>query len=599
MILTLLLALSPMLSAQGADAIMEPRGAHRMPYVRYEADAGELGGGARICGPSFDQDRTESEASGRAHVALPAKGAYVEWSIRQAVNGVNLRFTMPDSPDGTGRSGELEIFVNGKPQRRLPLSSYHAWQYFDKTKNPRHPANDPVHAKGLGSARMRFDEVHFRLARRLQANDRIRLQKTADDGIEYGIDFIEVEAIPPAIPKPEGFLDVTAFGAVAQAGKDDYPAFASALVACAEQGKGLYIPPGRYELGGQIKLDHDGLRLLGAGIWHTELYFTQLDKAKGGIYGTGSRLRVADLYLSSRLNMRRSYRAFGQHWGKGSTIENVWLDHFSTGFWVGHYGTKEPGVADGLVIRNCRIRNTYADGVNFAKGSRNCVLEHSNVRNNMDDGTATWASNAQPVGATENNTFRFNTVEHTLRASGIGIFGGKGHTVHHCLIVDSFAGPGVRLNSVFPGYPFADSGFTTIRDTTILRCGTRAHMWDRPLGAIDLEVKRYDVRNILFENVDVVDSLASAIAIHALRNKPEFQIQDVYFQNVRVKGTGSDGLGLGYGLLADRDVKGWAQKHGLEFPKAGDTPIANQAEAFLLRDGPPPEQPRAPEGRED
>jgi len=587
LVLPLLLALGLPLGARAQDTL--PRGAYRMPYVRYEADGGKLGGGARVCGPSFNQDRTESEASERSYVALPVKGAYVEWSVREPVDGITLRFTLPDSAAGDGRSGELTLLLNDVPLRQIPLSSYHAWQYFDKTVNPRHPSNDPAHAKGVGSSRMRFDEVHFRLDRKLQPEDRMRLQKDADDGIEYGLDFIEVEAISPAIPQPEGFLTVTAFGAVAQAGNDDYPAFVAALAACAEQGKGLYVPPGRYELGGQLKLDQDGLQLLGAGIWHTELHFTQLDKASGGIYGTGSHLRVADLYLSSRLNERGGYRAFGQHWGEGSVIESIWLDHFSVGFWVGHYGTKEPAVADGLVIRNCRVRNTYADGVNFAKGSRNCILEHCNVRNNMDDSAATWSSDLERVGPTTNNTFRFNTIEHTLRAGGIGIFGGTGHTVDHCLIRDSFAGPGIRLNSVFPGHSFGDATFITVRDTTVLRCGTRDNMFSQVLGAIDLEVKRYDVRNILFDQVDVIDAQGSAIKIHGRHNQPDVSIHDVYFRQVQVKGTGRDGLGPGYGVLADDTANGWVQKEGLTFADLKDGDIADQSETFQFRDGPPPE----------
>ncbi len=568
-----------------------PRGAYQMPYVRYEADQATLGGGARVCGPSFDQDRTESEASERKYVALGTPGAYVEWAVRQPADGITLRFTMPDSATGDGTSGELALLLNGQPLRTLPLSSYHAWQYFDKTVNPRHPSNDPAHAKGVGSSRMRFDEVHFRLDRKLQPTDRLRFQKSADDGIEYGIDFIEVETIPPAIPQPEGCLSVAAFGAKAQAGTDDHPAFAAAVAACAEQGKGLYIPPGRYELGDQLKLDQDGLRILGAGIWHTELHFTQLDKPKGGIYGTGSRLQVSDLYLSSHLNQREGYRAFGQHWGTGSRIENVWLDHFSVGFWVGHYGTKEPAVADGLVIRNCRVRNTYADGVNFAKGSRNCVLEQSNVRNNMDDSAATWSSDLERVGPTTNNTFRFNTIEHTLRAGGIGIFGGQGHTVDHCLIHDTFAGPGIRLNSVFAGHPFGETSYITVKNTTVLRCGTRDNMFSQVLGAIDLEVKRYDVRNILFDNLTVTDSQGSAIRIHGRHNQPDVTIHDVYLRNIQVQGTGKDGVDPGYGLCADETAVGWVQQDGTTFSDLKSDPIANQSNAFQFRDGPLPEEP--------
>ena len=49
------------LAAQAGESTQ--RGAYKMPYVHYEADRGKFGDGAEIRGPSFDQDKTEAEAS--------------------------------------------------------------------------------------------------------------------------------------------------------------------------------------------------------------------------------------------------------------------------------------------------------------------------------------------------------------------------------------------------------------------------------------------------------------------------------------------------------------------------------------------------------
>jgi len=551
-----------------------PRGAYKMPYVRYEADRSKIGDGTEVRGPSFDQDKTEAEASERKYVALTKRGSYVEWTLKNSADGVVLRFTMPDSADGTGRSGKLALYINEKRIRDIPLTSYHAWQYFDKTKIPRHPHNDPKKAKGVGSCRMRFDEVRFRLDQKVGKSDRLRIQKDVDDGIEYGVDFIEVEEVPPAIEKPDGFLDAT-----------DFADFAKAIEACVKKRRGLYIPPGRYELGDRLRLDHDGIRIQGAGIWHTELYFTQLDKNRGGIYGTGSGARVSDFFVSSKLNKREGYRGFGMHWGKGSVIENIWLEHFSVGFWVGYYGPGEQKVAEKLIVRNCRIRNTYADGLNFAKGSRNCVLEHSNIRNTGDDAVATWSSNKEQVTPTANNVFRFNTIEHPLRAAGIGIFGGAAHGAVNCVIVDAFAGPGIRFNSVFPGHPFINTAAHLIADTSVIRCGTRNNMFQQMLGAIDLEVKRYDVCNIVFSNIDVIDSQTSGIVIHALKNEPRYEIKDVFFQDIHIKGTGKDGLGPGHGILAHNKVKGSIKTDSMKFTNIKDRNISDQSEDFEIKEG--------------
>ena len=157
---------------------------------------------------------------------------------------------------------------------------------------------------------------------------------------------------------------------------------------------------------------------------------------------------------------------------------------------------------DSLTVRNCRIRNTYADGCNFARGSSNCILEHCNVRNNVDDACATWASDVNGgTGPTSCNTFRFNTIENTMRAAGVGIFGGEKHMAHHCIIRDSFAGAGIRLNSTFDAYPFATDSYVRVFEMTVERCGTRYSIWQNKVGAIDLAILRYNVNNIKFNSL--------------------------------------------------------------------------------------------------
>ena len=47
---------------------------------------------------------------------------------------------------------------------------------------------------------------------------------------------------------------------------------------------------------------------------------------------------------------------------------------------------------DELIVSDSRIRNNFADGVNFAQGTRNSKVQNSNVRGNGDDGLAIWSS---------------------------------------------------------------------------------------------------------------------------------------------------------------------------------------------------------------
>ena len=43
-------------------------------------------------------------------------------------NGVTLRFTMPDSPDGMGLNGSLDVYVNDKKVQTVNLTSYYMYQ---------------------------------------------------------------------------------------------------------------------------------------------------------------------------------------------------------------------------------------------------------------------------------------------------------------------------------------------------------------------------------------------------------------------------------------------------------------------------------------
>ncbi|MEC3908649.1 hypothetical protein VOI54_16595 [Tamlana sp. 2201CG12-4] len=577
----LFIILIPLLSIH---AQIEERGAYNMPYLRYEADAGIYGGGAQFRGPSYNQSKIESEASERKYIALPGQGAYVQWRIQDQVNGITLRFTMPDSPDGTGLQGMLALYINDIFISNISLSSYYSWQYFYKNGGTdNEPHNDP----SVGNPRMRFDEMNWVLPSVLESGDIIKLQKNLDDGIEYGIDFIEAELVPDKIEKPIGYIDVTEapFNAIPNDNIDDFRAFSDAISYANANNVNIYIPEGEFYLSNQIQLDQDNRSILGAGIWYTKLHFTEkpTNNRYGGIYSSGSNMHISNFSMSSAVNYRGAYRAFGQHWGKNSIIEDIWITHFSVGFWVADYKTKQHNTADGLIVRNCRIRNTYADGLNFAKGSSNCILEHSNIRNTGDDAMASWSSNVDAVGPNTGNIFRFNTVENTCRAAGLGIFGGRQHVAHHCIISDSFAGPGIRVNSTFEAHPFATDSDVNIHDITVERCGTRDNIWGNKLGALDLNVRFYDVNNIRFDKIDIIDSQVDGV--HISKAKGIYALHDVYLKNINITGTAKDNAGAGHGIFVSNNSVGWIENNTINITGAFSGNIFEQSSTFEIREG--------------
>lgn len=96
-----------------------------VPYTRYDSLQANIGGGAQIASSkNFDRMNIASQASEQSYVRLPGKGAYAEWTMDTTGDGVTMRFTMPDSSDGMGLKGSLDVYVNGQYKQTIDLTSY-------------------------------------------------------------------------------------------------------------------------------------------------------------------------------------------------------------------------------------------------------------------------------------------------------------------------------------------------------------------------------------------------------------------------------------------------------------------------------------------
>ena len=478
---------------QGQTYATDETGA-KFPYTSQAAEEAHLENGATVQ-QSTDMESTAVEATNQTYVELPQKDAAVTFQVTQPANALNVRYTIPD-----GELGELDVQVNGTSVGSLDLSSHSAWQYLKGD----HEYDQPVEG---GSARFRFDETRLLLNDvQLKAGDKLSLVKKRDDQVAYGIDLIELEQAPEPIAQGENSINILDKGASANDDGDDTAALLAAVDEAKATGKSIYIPQGRFNFDKQINIEADNLKISGAGIWHTTLHFTS-DKRYGGgiVFGHNSNgIELSDFYmdsnLTSRYNEDAQYKAISGTLGKDSKIHDVWVQHFEVGMWIGDYDqTGNMKYTDGLLVENARIRNNLADGINFAQGTKNSTVQNSNIRGNGDDGLAIWSSISDGTNAAieENNKFLNNTIEAGWRAAGIGIFGGKGHEVAGNLIKDTFAGAGIRVNTVFAGHNFDlnDSGIK-IHDNTLLRTGTTNDLYHLHRGAIDFQQVRGTIKNI-------------------------------------------------------------------------------------------------------
>lgn len=537
-----------------------------VPYVRYDSQKASLGGGATLkTSAMMDRFNIASQASEHSYVELPGNGASAEWTVHVIEDanvvgrGVTMRFTMPDTGDGMGQKGSLDVYVNGNKVKTVDLNSYWMWQYF--------ASGNPSDAPDGGVGCFAFDEVHFLLDEPLKEGDRIKIQSSGANGLTYGVDFLEIEEVANPIGRPSGAVSVTDFGACPDDGKDDLAAFVAAVKAADAGSKVVYIPKGTWHLSGMWNIYCKDVKITGAGIWYTNIQFTS-DKAFGGGIsgGNGSNggadgycknLEFCHMYINSNLRSRYNqmavYKCFMDVFSDGSVIHDVWEEHFETGFWFGDYNGAMD-YSDGVKVINCRIRNNLADGVNFCQGTSNAAVYNCSIRNNGDDGLACWNNSYMNAKDEENNVFAYNTIEFIWRAGGIALYGGSGHHVYNNYICDMFMAAGIHLNTTFDGYKFSNNKGITFENNILVRCGTNADSWNEDLAAIDL---KQDVKNITFRNTQIYDSPFDAV--RTLTGP-----SNVVFYDTQILGTGLTGEDITYSCvghtcgamrIADKNVK--------------------------------------------
>jgi len=564
-----------------------PRGG-LFPWTTYDEDnLGSLGAPAEVIRSGYSQGPVPlaAEAQKRGVILLNDFGTSAAWTASAPADAVTLRYNVADGDTGTltlnvRRAGQI---VQSK---KIPVTSAQAWVYFDSQGNE-------LQAPGTGrTPAKRYNEARVKLASQLAVGDIIELRRDSGDTMVW-IDTLEAESsefVP--LPDAASYLSVSDFGATGSGIANDTTALKNAIAAATAQGKKLYLPPGTYRLEEEIILP-PGFVLQGAGMWKTELVFSRTassayaGQALGGIKGTGSNTIVRDLYMKSAQSARSlGYHALKGSWGTGSLVENVWAEHFETGAWIADFSNNGNIYTDGLVIRNCRLRNAFADGVNLASGTRNAVVENTHVRGCGDDGLASYASGRtlnKPT--TRNIQFRYNTIECVYRAGGIGVFGGEGHKIHHNVIRDQVAGPGLRLNTIFvylngtlEGYPFG-SQLIQFFDNTLERTGALT-VFNEQAGAIELQTWYTDVENIRFTDIDIDTTRYEGIRYSRVGQVPSAGFQNIVFTRIGF-------TNVPFGTLITSSASG-ESSFDTQTSAAG---INNQAGSSFTVKGPPPPPP--------
>jgi len=449
-----------------------------LPYVEYEAEDAATNGS--LLGPSTTMamnggtldDEIAAESSGRQAVKLSARGQYLRFTARRRCNSIVLRYVIPDSPSGGGMDASLSCWVKGSFNQELKLSSKVGWCYGANLDYLRTAGiNVPGYGKNpaSGGPFHLYDETHALLGRQVPAGSTITLKVGPHDGAAwYVVDLVDLEEVAPPRTMPSGFVSITTCGAVA--GGSDCSA---AIQACVNSHRRVWIPGGNFaSLSAAIRVPA-GTEMRGAGMWYSEL---------SGYYATlelnGDKEVFSDFMLDGATTNRDEWvgdNGFNGKCGVGSSLSDLWIEHEKCGYWAGN--GSGPTI-NGLLIRACRIRDTYADGVNLNQGASHSTVTECNFRNTGDDAIASWSQLGFPPNT--GNTFSHNTIQCPWRANGVALYGGTEARILGNAISDTLNYPGIFVDQGFKSNPFG--GGTEITDNVLSRCG--GEFYGRGYGAL-------------------------------------------------------------------------------------------------------------------
>src|SRR5579875_2850293 len=448
-----------------------------LPYVELEAHKATTNG--TILGPSYTLGTLADDAIDHQAVQL-TQGQYVQFTLPQQANSINLRYSIPDSSSGGGINASLSIYINGVKQANdLQLTSQYSWVYgppnfsnCNGTDWSNTPGGTPSH---------QFDEMHALLPQ-MAAGTTVKLEVDSENTAPwYAIDVADFQEVPAPLTEPAGYISVTdpPYNADPTGKTDSTTAIQNAVNAGESQGKGVWIPQGTYLVTSHIIVNN--VTLEGAGPWYSVLTGAPPGGGNGdnvnngtgvGIYGndayngsTSSNVNLSNFAIEGEITNRVDCLQDNGIGGSlnNSSISKVWIEHTKVGMWF-------DGPFSGLTISNCRIDSTLADGINFHRNITNSSVTQTIIRGTGDDGLAMWsATDNVPATGDSNDVFDHDTVQSPYLANDIAIYGGNGNAVTNDLVSGAeYRGGGIMLDYEDFGNntaPFA--GTTNVSNDTI------------------------------------------------------------------------------------------------------------------------------------
>ncbi|MEV5961707.1 discoidin domain-containing protein [Kribbella sp. NPDC051952] len=516
------------------------RGAN-MPYDHLEAEDATVGGGATVIGPNRTIGDLAGEASGRRAVTLNSNGSYVEFTTRGSTNTLVTRFSMPDSAGGGGQTSSISVYVNGSFAKTLPLTSKYAWLYGAEAS----PNNSP----GSGPARHIYDEANIMLDQTYPQGTKIRLQKDPSNSSTYSIDFIDTEAVSAIANPGAGFVTPAGFTQQDVQSALDRVRQDTTL-------QGVYLPAGEYQTSSKFNVYGRAIKVVGAGPWFTRFVAPQnqsntdvgFDSQSSANGSTFSGFSYFGNYDSRNDGPGKVFNFSGT---SNMTIDNIWAEHQMCLYWGAN--------TDNSVIKNSRIRDSFADGINMTNGSAGNTVSNNDARSTGDDSFALFNAIDGGGGEVRDNVFENLSASLTWRAAGFAVYGGTNNVFRNLYAADMLTYPGITISSLDFGIPMNGFGATPptrFENASVVRSG--GHFWgNQAFPGVWVFSASKIFQGIRVTDLDVVDPTYSGIMFQTnyVGGQPQFPVADTVFTNTTISGARKSGDAFdaksGFGIWAN------------------------------------------------
>ncbi|MEZ0067364.1 hypothetical protein ABIA32_003377 [Streptacidiphilus sp. MAP12-20] len=563
-----------------ADEPARPEAGAAVPFTEQNAATSpHARTNGTVLGPDFHYGTLAAEATGRTAVQLAGQGRYVSFTLTRPANAVDFHYALPDSLHGGGINAPLDLYVDGRHETALQLTSQFSWLYGN------YPfSNNPWVGKPDGQVPHDFyNDVRYQFGRTLPAGTVVKLQIDAGDNAPwYVVNTADFEQVAAPTAKPAGFLDATAAPyAVDNTGSTDTTtALQAAIDAASASGQGLYLPPGTYALSRPLNVDQ--VTIAGAGEWYTVLTGHNVSFA-GRQNPPSTHVDISGLAVFGNVDVRDDSNSADTGFNGGfsdSRISHVWIQNEKVGAWI-------VGPSTGLTLDHLRIQDTTADGVNldaYAGPVTHTLITQNFLRNTGDDGLALWSQN---YGDTQ-DTLSHNTVDSPGLANNIGVYGsGADDVISDNLLQDTVTrGGGIGIGQRFGSVRM--SGPLRITGNTLVRTGQWDPGWDYGVGAIwfDPQQGPMTAPTEIRDNT-ILDSPYSAFMFQnsnayvgpAVTTPPSSgnPVSNVSFDDNRVRGVGS--------YVFQDQAPGEVNVSGTHASDVGLAGVFSCGAGFALKDG--------------